>query len=74
MQVADQISQTGSVARLDPAGDTFDKCLADRAVLVARQLRSLGRLGLVLVEHYEAIDNRLKRDACTPFPTRGAND
>jgi hypothetical protein len=37
-------------------------------------LRSLRRLGLVLVEHYEAIDNRLNRDACTPFPTRGAND
>ena len=59
---------------VDPARDAFDEGLADRAVLVARQLRSLGRLGLVLIEHYEAVDNRLKRDACTPFPTRGAND
>jgi len=37
-------------------------------------LRNLGRLGLVLIERHEAIDNRLKRDAFTPFPTRGAND
>ena len=52
VQVADQRSQTGGVARLDPARDAFDESLADRAVLVARQLRSLGRLGLVLIEHY----------------------
>src|SRR5262249_27292536 len=73
VQIPDQRPQPGCIARLYPARDTFDKGLADRAVLVARQLRNLGRLGLVLIEHYEAIDNRLTRDACTPFPTSGAN-
>ena len=52
MQVADQPSQTGCVVRVDPARDALDESLADRAVLVARQLRNLGRLGLVLIKHY----------------------
>jgi hypothetical protein len=53
VQAANQLSQPASIARLDSAGDAFDIGLADRAVLVARQLRNLGRLGLLLVEHCE---------------------
>ena len=54
VQVTDQRAQTGAVPRFDPACDAFDEGLADGAVLVARQLRSLGAVRLFLIEHVEA--------------------
>ena len=70
----DKLPQTGYIACFNPAADVLDESLADRAVLVARKLRSLGSTGLFLVQHARLSAMRLTRDACTPFPARGAND
>ena len=56
MQAADQRLQSRAVGCLDPARDALDEGLADRAILVARKLRSgLDVVHLFLVEHIEGL-------------------
>ena len=70
VQAADQRTQMRCVASFDHARDTFDKGLADRAVLVARQLRSLGlAVFFFLIEHSEPAVDKV-RAACTPAINR----
>src|SRR5215471_16097587 len=56
MQVADKRLQSRGIGCLDPARDAFDEGLADRAILVARKLRSgLAVVHLSPVEHVEGL-------------------
>jgi len=70
VQAADQRAQARRIPGFDHARYTFDKGLADGAVLVARQLRSFGlAVFFFLIEHSEPAVETV-RAACTPAFTR----
>ena len=63
------VAQTGVIRRFDPARDALDESLADRAVLVARQLRAASAPFVCSWSSMsKTCRQRLKRDACTPEP------